>query len=97
MMKEVEHADRMSSSLASEVFSSIRMVVACGAEGKMAKGYAGWVQESRRRGLLMSSLVAMQQAPVFFAIHACVSNIPMRKPAIDIFDTGRSRCRSGTL
>jgi len=63
MMKEVEHADRMSSSVAGEVFGSIRMVAACGAESKMAKRYASWVNESRRRGLLMSPLVAIQQAP----------------------------------
>jgi ATP-binding cassette subfamily B (MDR/TAP) protein 1 len=62
-MKEVEHADTMSSSVASEVFGSIRMVVACEAEGKMAKRYASWVKESQRRGLLMSPLVAMHQAP----------------------------------
>jgi ATP-binding cassette subfamily B (MDR/TAP) protein 1 len=70
MMKEVEHADRMSSSLSSEAFSSVRMVAACGAERKIADRYAGWVNESKRRGLLMSPLVAIQQAPVFFAIHA---------------------------
>jgi ATP-binding cassette subfamily B (MDR/TAP) protein 1 len=63
MLKEVEHADRMSSGIASEVFSSIRMVTACGAESKMAKRYASWVEESRRRGLKMSPLVAIQQAP----------------------------------
>jgi ATP-binding cassette subfamily B (MDR/TAP) protein 1 len=67
MMKEVEHADRMSSSIASEVFGSIRMVAACEAEGKMAKRYASWVEESRRRGLLMSPLVAIQQAPGNFS------------------------------
>jgi hypothetical protein len=63
MMKEVEHADRMSSSVASEIFGSIRMVAACGAEGKMGERFAGWVKESRRRGLKMSPLVAIQQAP----------------------------------
>ena len=63
MMKEVEHADRMSSSIASEVFTSIRMVAACGAEGKMARKYSSWVRESRRRGLLMSPVVAIQQSP----------------------------------
>lgn len=62
-MKQVEHADRMGSSVASEVFAGIRMVVACGAEGKMGKRYAEWVGESRRRGLRMSPLVAIQQAP----------------------------------
>lgn len=71
MMKEVEHADRMSSSIASEVFTSIRMVAACEAEGKMAKRYADWVEESRRRGLLMSPLVAMQQAPGKFTLPPC--------------------------
>jgi ATP-binding cassette, subfamily B (MDR/TAP), member 1 len=63
MMKDVEQADRMSSSISSEVFGSIRMVAACEAETKMAKRYAGWVEESRRRGLQMSPLVAIQQAP----------------------------------
>ena len=62
-MKEVEHADRMSSSIASEAFGSIRMVTACEAEGRMARRYAAWVEESRRRGLLMSPLIAVQQAP----------------------------------
>jgi ATP-binding cassette subfamily B (MDR/TAP) protein 1 len=63
MMKEVEHADRMSSSIASEAFTSIRMVAACEAEGKMSKKYTSWVEESRRRGLLMSPIVAIQQSP----------------------------------
>lgn len=63
MWAEVEHANQMSSSIASEVFSSIRMVTACEAEGKMAKRFGHWVEESRRRGLLMSPLMAIQQAP----------------------------------
>ena len=62
-MKEVDHADRMSSSIANEVFSSIRMVAVCGAEGEMAKKHAAWVEESKRRGLLMSPMVGFQQAP----------------------------------
>ena len=62
MMKGVEHADRMSSSIASEAFGSIRMVTACEAGPKMAKRYAAWVEESQRRGLRMSPLVAVQQA-----------------------------------
>jgi ATP-binding cassette subfamily B (MDR/TAP) protein 1 len=62
-LKQVEEADRASSSVASEAFSSIRMMTACEATDKMAKKYASWVQESKRRGLLMSSLVAIQQAP----------------------------------
>ncbi|KAL5321036.1 hypothetical protein ACEPPN_011846 [Leptodophora sp. 'Broadleaf-Isolate-01'] len=62
-MKEVGEADRMSSGIASEAFTSIRMIAACGAEEKMASKYADWVEESHRRGLRMSPLVALQQAP----------------------------------
>ncbi|TVY16236.1 ABC transporter BEA3 [Lachnellula arida] len=69
-MKQVEHADRMSSSVASEAFGSIRMLAACGAEPIVSNRFAGWVKESRRRGLRLSPLVALQGSPVFFAIHA---------------------------
>lgn len=62
-MKEVEHADRMGSGVASEVFGAVRIVAACEAEGKMVRRYGGWVEESRRRGLSMSLLVAIQQSP----------------------------------
>ena len=63
LLNEVQHADIQASTTANEMFSSIRMVAACGAEEKMAKRYAGWVDESRRRGLKMAPLVAVQQAP----------------------------------
>ena len=62
-IKQVDHADRMSSSIASEVFGMVRMVAACQAESKMTKRFTSWVEESRRQGLLMSPLVAIQQAP----------------------------------
>ena len=62
-LKNVEEADRIGSSIASELFASIRVVAACGAEGRMAKKYAKWVEESKRRGLSLSPLVAIQQAP----------------------------------
>ncbi|KAH7364104.1 ABC transporter-like protein [Rhexocercosporidium sp. MPI-PUGE-AT-0058] len=64
-MKEVGEADRMSSGVASEAFTAIRIIAACGAEEKMASKYADWVEESRRRGLRMSPLVALQQAPMW--------------------------------
>jgi ABC-type bacteriocin/lantibiotic exporter with double-glycine peptidase domain len=62
-LNEVQHADIQASTTANEVFSSIRMVAACGAEEKMAGRYAKWVDESRRRGLKMSPIIAIQQAP----------------------------------
>jgi ABC-type bacteriocin/lantibiotic exporter with double-glycine peptidase domain len=63
LLKDVEEADRMASSVASETFSSVRMVAACGAEDKMENRHSTWVEESRRRGMLLSPLVALQQAP----------------------------------
>jgi ATP-binding cassette, subfamily B (MDR/TAP), member 1 len=63
LMNEVQHADIQASTAANEIFGSIRMIVACGAETKIAKRYAKWVDESRRRGLKMSPIVASQQAP----------------------------------
>jgi len=70
LMNEVQHADIQASTAANEIFGSIRMIVACGAEGRIARRYAKWVDESRRRGLKMSPLVASQQAPVQFAIYS---------------------------
>ena len=58
--KEVEHADAKASSVAGEVLGSIRMIVACGAEGRIARKYAGWIEESRRRGLKISPLMGVQ-------------------------------------
>lgn len=49
MNKEVEHADGMAASIAGEVLAAMRMIVANGAESRMSKKYAGWVEESRRR------------------------------------------------
>ncbi|CRG90263.1 Multidrug resistance protein 1A [Talaromyces islandicus] len=69
-MKEVEHADGMSASVAVESFSSIKMVAACGAEGTMAKRYAAWVETARKKGLAISPLAAIQHSPVIFTIHA---------------------------
>jgi ATP-binding cassette, subfamily B (MDR/TAP), member 1 len=61
--KEVEHADEKASSIAGEVLGSIRMIVACGAEGRVARKYSGWIQESLRRGLRLSPLIGIQFAP----------------------------------
>jgi ABC-type multidrug transport system fused ATPase/permease subunit len=61
--KEVEHADEKASTIAGEVLGSIRMIVACGAEGRIARKYSGWVKESRRRGLKLSPLIGLQFAP----------------------------------
>jgi len=61
--KEVEHADEKASSIAGEVLGSIRMIVACGAEGRIARKYSGWIEESKKRGLRLSPLIGVQFAP----------------------------------
>lgn len=66
--KSKEHADTQASAISSEVFSSIRMVAACGAEGKVGARFRGWVAESRRRGLKMSVMLALQLSPFFFTL-----------------------------
>ena len=61
--KEVEHADEKASSVAGEVLGSIRMIVACGAEGRIARKYLGWIEESKKRMLRLSPLIGVQFAP----------------------------------
>ncbi|CZR50859.1 probable leptomycin B resistance protein pmd1 [Phialocephala subalpina] len=73
MTKEVDHADAKAASIAGEVLGSIRMVVACGAEGRIAKKYAGWIQESNRRGLKKSPALGAQFAPLFFSVYATMA------------------------
>jgi ATP-binding cassette subfamily B (MDR/TAP) protein 1 len=63
LTKEVEHADEKAASIAGEVLGSIRMIVACGAEGRIARRYSGWIEESRKRGLRMSPYIGIQFAP----------------------------------
>lgn len=61
-MKEVEEMNMKASAVASEALSSVRMVAACGAEAKMVRRYAGWVAESRKRGMAMSTVIGLQKA-----------------------------------
>lgn len=63
MTKDIEHANEKASGIAGEVLGSIRMVVACGAENRIAKKYAGWVEESRKRTLKQSPWIGIQFAP----------------------------------
>ncbi|KAK1773245.1 putative ABC transporter [Copromyces sp. CBS 386.78] len=61
-LNDVQYADIQASTVANEILSSMRMIAACGAQGKMAKRYVKWVDESRHRGLKMSPIIALQQA-----------------------------------
>ncbi|KAF2973302.1 hypothetical protein GQX73_g319 [Xylaria multiplex] len=69
-MKRVEDANIQASAVASEAFSSIRMVAAFGAERKMVQRYRKWVDEANRRGLSLSGIIAVQQATIYFSIYS---------------------------
>jgi ABC-type multidrug transport system fused ATPase/permease subunit len=69
LQRKVDLADQGASSLAGEVFGTIRTVIACGAEGRLAERYAKWVAESRARALKMSPVGGAQVATSFFAIY----------------------------
>ncbi|KAF4636377.1 hypothetical protein G7Y89_g1707 [Cudoniella acicularis] len=73
MTKEVEHADEKAASIAGEVLGSVRMIIACGAELRIAKKYSGWIEESRKRGLKMGPITGIQWAPLFFAIYGTMA------------------------
>jgi ATP-binding cassette, subfamily B (MDR/TAP), member 1 len=77
--KEVEHADEKASSIAGEVLGSIRMIVACGAEGRVARKYSGWIQESLRRGLRLSPLIGIQFAPCKLAMDRHLYKVNSKK------------------
>jgi ATP-binding cassette, subfamily B (MDR/TAP), member 1 len=70
IMNRVQDSELVAATVSTEIFSSIRMVAACGAEDKMIKRYLRWVKESRERGLKMSPIISFQQGPIFFAIYA---------------------------
>lgn len=63
-------AETRSTSVASEAFSAIRMVTACGAEAQMAKRFSVWADAARRHGLATSPLMATQFGLIFFSIYA---------------------------
>jgi ABC-type multidrug transport system fused ATPase/permease subunit len=53
-------AEERASSVANEVFSSIRMVTACGAESRVMERFAKWTNETKRYGLQVVPLMALQ-------------------------------------
>ncbi|KAK1997115.1 P-loop containing nucleoside triphosphate hydrolase protein [Colletotrichum falcatum] len=56
--------------VASESFSSIRMLTACGAQKTMSARYARWVDEARAKGQRSAPLLALQFGLVFFGTYA---------------------------
>ncbi|XXG94109.1 hypothetical protein Hte_000361 [Hypoxylon texense] len=67
---KVTRAETKASSVASEAFSAIRMVMACGAESQVAQRFAVWAEAAKKHGQRTSPLIAAQFSLVFFALFA---------------------------
>jgi ATP-binding cassette, subfamily B (MDR/TAP), member 1 len=65
-----DKAETKANSVASEAFGTIRMITACGAEGRVAQRFEEWVNEAKRYGLITSPLYALQFGLIFFSLHA---------------------------
>ncbi|KFY45703.1 hypothetical protein V494_00829 [Pseudogymnoascus sp. VKM F-4513 (FW-928)] len=68
--KAVDYANGKATSIASEAIGAVRMIVACGAEDRVAKRHNYWVAEARKRGLRQSPLLGAQLGPTFLCIFA---------------------------
>jgi len=73
IQQRVDKADEHHSSISAEVFSSIRTVLALGAEETLATKYANWVDESRKRGQKSSTVLGLHLCLMFFAMYASYS------------------------
>jgi ABC-type bacteriocin/lantibiotic exporter with double-glycine peptidase domain len=69
LQRKIEQSDEMASSIAGEIFGSVRTIVACGAEKRLGERYARWMEESRRRGLGLSPIMGASYSPAFFAMY----------------------------
>ncbi|KAG9248445.1 P-loop containing nucleoside triphosphate hydrolase protein [Calycina marina] len=67
--KEVEFSNGKASSIAGEALSSIRIIPASGAEARVSKRYAGWIEESRKRGRRLDIVQGATFSPAIFAIY----------------------------
>ncbi|KAK1988720.1 P-loop containing nucleoside triphosphate hydrolase protein [Colletotrichum cereale] len=65
---EMTKAEGKASAVASEAFSSIRIVAACCAEDRIAARYARWVQVARQKGQFTAPLIALQVGLIFFGL-----------------------------
>ncbi|KAK7432704.1 ABC transporter bea3 [Neonectria magnoliae] len=66
----VAKSEGMANAVASEALASIRMVAACGAESRIAKKYAAFVEETKKHGQVLSPLLGAQLGLIFFGLYA---------------------------
>lgn len=63
-------AETQAGAVATESFTAIRMIYACGAQGKMVQRYDRHVQEAKRHGLYTVPFMAIQFSLIFFGFYA---------------------------
>ncbi|KHN96250.1 MDR efflux pump ABC3 [Metarhizium album ARSEF 1941] len=66
----VTKAEGKAAAVASEAMASIRMIMACGAESRIASKYAAFVEETKKHAQFMSPLIALQFGLIFFGAFA---------------------------
>ncbi|OAA43168.1 MDR efflux pump ABC3 [Metarhizium rileyi] len=66
----VTKAEAKAAAVASEAMASIRMIMACGAESRIVKKYAVFVEETKKHAQFMSPLIALQFGLIFFGAFA---------------------------
>jgi ATP-binding cassette subfamily B (MDR/TAP) protein 1 len=70
-MISVSIAEMKSTSIASEAFSGIRMIAACGAEEHIMKRFAVWADAAKKHGQKTAPLLALQYGLIFFSLFSC--------------------------
>ncbi|KAM0332155.1 hypothetical protein ACHAQA_002429 [Verticillium albo-atrum] len=64
----ISKSEAKANAVASEAFSGIRMLSACGAEERITARYDRWVDDARRKGQATAPLLATQLGLIFFGI-----------------------------
>lgn len=71
MFQRVEKADEKHATVAAEAVSSMRTVLALGAQSKMIAKHTRWVDESHKHSIRLAPQIGVQLMPIYFAIYAC--------------------------
>ncbi|KAH7007746.1 P-loop containing nucleoside triphosphate hydrolase protein [Ilyonectria destructans] len=62
-------ADAQANAIASEALKGVRLVMACGAQGRTISHYEKWVREAMRRGQKISPVMGLQFGFIMFGIY----------------------------
>lgn len=63
-------AEAKAGSVATESFAAIRMIYACGAQGRMVERYDAYVKEAKKHGLYTVPFMAIQFGLIFFGFYS---------------------------